>query len=121
MGVPLHAGPAPRGTVANARRSVVDSSWSLGNRSGRNRYQVEPGRRLRPFPETTRIKANRLNRCQSGVRVEPEPFLPVVDLSGRHGPALLPFRVLQRAIAEVGPGRARQRPAVVSVGQVVRA
>ncbi len=76
MGVPLHAGSAPRETVANARRS--------------------------------------------GVRVETEPLLPVADLSGRHGPALPPFRVLQRTIAEVGPGHTWHQPAVVRFGQVVR-
>ena len=76
MGVSLHAGSAPRETVANARRS--------------------------------------------GVRVGPEPLLPVADVSGRHGPALLPFRALQRAIAEVGPGHTWQRPAVVSFEQIVR-
>ncbi len=49
-----------------------------------------------------------------------EPFLPVADFRSRHGSALLPFQALQRAIAEAAPGRACQRPAVVSFGQVVR-
>ena len=76
MGVPLHAESAPRGTVANARRS--------------------------------------------GVQVEPEPLLPVADLSGRHGSALLPFRVLQRAVAEVGPGHTWQQLAAVNFGPIAR-
>jgi NifU-like protein involved in Fe-S cluster formation len=55
-----------------------------------------------------------------GTWVELEPFLPVADFRSRHGSALLPFQALQRAVAEVGPARAGQRPAVVSFEQDVR-
>jgi len=55
-----------------------------------------------------------------GTWVELEPFLPVADFRSRHGSALLPFQALQRAVAEVGPARAEQRPAVVSFEQDVR-
>ena len=55
-----------------------------------------------------------------GPWAELEPFRPVADFRNRHGSALLPFQALQRAIAEAGPRRVRQRPAVVSFGQVAR-
>jgi NifU-like protein involved in Fe-S cluster formation len=49
-----------------------------------------------------------------GPWAELEPFLPVADFRNRHGSALLPFEALQRALAQVGPARAGQRPAAVS-------
>ena len=55
-----------------------------------------------------------------GPWIELEPFLPVADVRSRHGSASLPFQALQRAIAEAHPGRAGQRPTVVSFGQVAR-
>lgn len=50
-----------------------------------------------------------------GPWAELEPFLPVADFPSRHGSALLPFQALLRAIAEEGPGRAWQRPAVARI------
>lgn len=37
MGIPLQARPAPAGTVADARQSIVDSFRYLENRTGRIR------------------------------------------------------------------------------------
>ena len=53
-----------------------------------------------------------------GPWAELEPFLPAADFRSRHDSALLPFKALQRAIAEAGPGR--QRSVLASSRQVVR-
>ena len=54
MGVPLQARPAPTETVADAQRSIVDSSRYLENWTEHYQYLIELGRNLPRFPEAHR-------------------------------------------------------------------
>ena len=67
MEAPLQERPAPTETVADAQRSIVDDFLFLDDWTQRYQHLIELGRQLPPFPETSRIEANRIRGCQAGV------------------------------------------------------
>lgn len=50
-----------------------------------------------------------------------EPFLPVADVRSRHGSALLPFEVLERALDEIGRKDGGRQPLSAAFDREVRA